>query len=918
MDFPMVKKGGCKPLTMGAQNVTTLAELRKYYSSLKDISTKCRTIMGGLPSEVETSLEDVGRELVTLEGFDRDAKTSWSLSPKKRRLVKQIDKELPKLDEELSRSLRLHIELLKRYMTELEELKATIMTFDIKLGRDLNKLTFPSTQGGYSVVLPVLSRFVSNLEGLSKQLRDALLKQTNDMLEQNRALIKTYDRFVGIDTSDVSISAERDSVEVNTIPELFEIRQTLRQEHEYLTSRRGEVVDTLRAKLQASIESSISLLETARSLNLKVPMAISTSLEGLKKQLKGETNLTTLLGLVQQFDGQVLKASSEVRSQILEFGHNLNRTLATANISNEATFLPPAPPEVPKEADLAALIASFERLQAYKTNVETAIRAESMRIIDDLTRAVKRDVLPNTAELDKFVKNQSKKLKKGNLAPLVKVYSDVAARIIEEHGKLLAEIRTQEALLTRISETASTVLDKTTMGAAPAPVRSSDITFPELVEAYARLRKHVENRIDLFRKAWERELNALLAEIQVIKPTYRESFKTMEEFLDNAITQIRASTSFEEIEGVAREAQGDALYKAQDAIENLKYRLDLKLRLAVSKLLGMGLTIPSEVQAAIQELTTIVPASETYEEAIRKAHHIVELFEKRIVGYFNQTLNEQIKAFSELTSVSATLGIKTDTYVKQSMKLQDKLPANIEELPDRFDELRELLTDAKLLKDIRSKANEVWRNLNSVTDLLERHGQAEIVIKLKDLLARVPDALEAEQVNTVLEICLALIEAQNSVLDILRNMEQKTEAAYEQLLENTTEYYSTIKRVYDARPLEFSKLIFPLDTLQNLRGKLETVNSLLEAIDIFTTIRSLEQQWLEKIKELNEWHKALRVFLADFNPASPKAERNRQLNQIEKRIRETYTREDTASYLNWAARELGAVMVEQKAKAKKK
>ena len=63
--------------------------------------------MGVLPSEVETSLEDVGRELVTLEGFDRDAKTSWSLSPKKRRLTKQIDAGLPKIEDGLSRSLRL-------------------------------------------------------------------------------------------------------------------------------------------------------------------------------------------------------------------------------------------------------------------------------------------------------------------------------------------------------------------------------------------------------------------------------------------------------------------------------------------------------------------------------------------------------------------------------------------------------------------------------------------------------------------------------------------------------------------------------------------------------------------------------------------------------------------------------------------
>jgi len=869
--------------------------------------------MGVLPSEAETTLEDVGRELLTLEGFDRDAKTSFSLGLKKRRLAKQIDAGLPEIQDGLQRALRLHIEILRTYMTELEELKATIMTFDLKLGRDLNRLSFPSTQGGFAVVLPVISRFVSNLEGISKQLREALLKQANDMLERNKALIKTYDRFVGIDTSDVSISAERDTVEVNTIPDLFEIRKTLREEHEYLTSRRGEVVDTLRAKLQSSIESSLALLETARGLELNVPMAISTSLDAINKQLEDESNLTTLLGLVQQYDGQVLKASSEVRRQLLEFAHSLNRTLAQANISNEATFLPPLPPEVPKEADLATLIGSYERLQAYSTNVETAIRAETMRILDDLTRAVKRKVLPTTEDLDSFVTSSSKKIRKGDLGTLVKVYSDVAARIIDEHGKLLAEIREQEALLTRISETATTILDKTTMGAAPAPVRSTDIAFPELVEAYARLQKHSENRIDLFRKAWERELNALLAEIQVIKPTYRESFKTMEEFLESAIKQIRNSQSFEEIEAVAREAQGDALYKAQDAIENLKYRLDLKLRLAVSKLLGMNLTIPSEVQAAIQELTGIVPASETYEEAIRKAHHIVELFEKRIVGYFNQTLNEQIKAFSELTSISTTLGIKTDSYVKESVKLQEKLPANIEELPDRFDELGALLTEPKLLKDIRAKANEVWNNLNSVTDLLERHGQAEIVGKLKALLARVPDTLAAEQVTVVLEISMALVEAQKSVLDILRNMEAKTASAFEQLLENTTEYYSTIKRVYASRPRDFSQMIFPLETLQTMRDKLDNVESLPEAIDIFTTVRSLEDQWLDRIKQLDDWHKALRIFLADYNPASPKAERNRQLNEIEKRIRETYTSEDTASYLSWAARELAAVMSDKKA-----
>jgi DNA-binding ferritin-like protein len=893
---------------------TSLEELRKYYSMFKDIGSKIRSILGTLPAEVETLIGDIDRELTALEGFDHDAKTTWSLHPKRRRLQKQIDEGIPKLEDSLAKALQLFVELLRNHLDELAEIKAELLAFDLKLGRDLGALSIPSTKGSFKVVLPVLARFVTNFEKLVKTIRASVIKQANESLDQNRALIKTYDRFVGIDTSDVSLSAEREVITEVSIPELFKVRDVLRTENEYLTSRRGEVVEALQSKLKTSVETSLSILETAKSLGLKVPAAISTQLKDLMKRTSASANLTALLGLVQKYDGQILKASSEVRSQILEAGHILNRILADANISLDASFLPKPLPEVGPDADLATLITSFERFQAYQTNVETAIRSETMKIIDELTRAAKRKVLPSTKDLNKFIKSNLDKIEKASLKDLVGIYSSVSSRMIDENGNLLAGLRAQEALLTRISETASTILDKTALGAAPAPVETANLSFSDLVEAYARFQKHVENRIDLFRKAWERELNALLAEIQVIKPTYRESFKTMEDFLQSAIELIRKSTNFEEIETVALEAQGDALYKAQDAIENLKYRLDLKLRLAVSKLLGMGLAIPAEVQAAIQELGTIAPASETYEEAIRKSHAIVDLFERRIVGYFNQTLNEQIKAFSDLMTVSASLGIKTDTFMKELVTLQEKLPANIEDLPDRFDELRDFLMSPQLLKDIRMKANEVWGNLNSVTKLLEQHGQAEIVTKLKTLLARVPEELSTESVTTVLEICLALLEAQKSVMDVIRNLEQKTSAAFEEHLEKTAEYYSTIRRVYLARTREFSKTVFPLQTVENLRQRMTTIVSLPEAIDLFTTIRRLESQWEEKLVEIDEWHKALRVFLADYNPGAPKAERNRQLDEIEKRIRDTYTREDTASYLSWAARELAAAMSEKRNK----
>ncbi|MFX1564173.1 MAG: hypothetical protein ACFFDP_12795, partial [Promethearchaeota archaeon] len=183
---------------------TSLEELRKSYSMFKDIGSKTKSILGSLPAEIETVIGDIDRELTAIEGFDRDAKTTWSLHPKRRRLQKRIDEGIPKIEDALAKALRLFVELLRNHLGELAEIKAQLLAFDLKLGRDLGALTVPSTKGGFNVVLPVLARFVTNFETLVKTIRASVLKQANELLGQNRALIKTYDRFVGIDTSDVS------------------------------------------------------------------------------------------------------------------------------------------------------------------------------------------------------------------------------------------------------------------------------------------------------------------------------------------------------------------------------------------------------------------------------------------------------------------------------------------------------------------------------------------------------------------------------------------------------------------------------------------------------------------------------------------------------------------------------------------
>lgn len=131
---------------------TPLEELRKHYSLLKEVNTKARTIVGALSIEADTLLEDIGRELVTLEGFDRDARAAWSLAPKKRRLEKEIKGGIPKIEDRINRAIRVHSDLLRTQLGALESEQSAIMTFDLQLGRDLKALSFPSTKGAASLV----------------------------------------------------------------------------------------------------------------------------------------------------------------------------------------------------------------------------------------------------------------------------------------------------------------------------------------------------------------------------------------------------------------------------------------------------------------------------------------------------------------------------------------------------------------------------------------------------------------------------------------------------------------------------------------------------------------------------------------------------------------------------------------------
>ncbi|MHA1576382.1 MAG: hypothetical protein ACTSU3_03390, partial [Candidatus Thorarchaeota archaeon] len=859
---------------------------------------------------INPTLEDqTGRQLrqlydtfANLTKYEKEADDAGFM--KKRKLVTQIEKVEETLGNDFKNVVRDFSDLFRKEQRELVTILPKIQSIKPADAKALASISFPSIGSGDMEDFERLYNFADAFSKRYVTVNNDIGRDTKDRLDENKRIVETYERYITIDRGEVVTTVSNEDVSGLPLSEIMFLSEKLNNEQVYLDGRKDEVGRMLGASVMSEIESLQATVETATRFGLDLPMDFSQKLRVLARDASRATDLTTLLSLENQMQTARLQMMNMLRDRIINMKHEVTSKIVEGGIPITAEVIPEAPVLAVENQEIPGLLSSYQKMAEWEGQVKIALKEEIEVILDDIEKAT--DVPNDTGIKDlvtvrEFLAGSKKTLKKADIDVMVTMYSK-AKSMDDDHRKNVTD--TIRGYLTRFNELATSadrVLDYAQLSKKAPKVDELEGSIVYLLQSLTNLRQAVESGVNTFREACEQEIDAIIEDLQTIKPAYAEIFLPTIVDLDDGSAKIQKMDEFAKIRSEMRTIKETVLVKAQDALENLRYRLGVKIRLAAAKLMGAGATIPDEVQSAITELNNVAIAADTVFSLPAIARKMIELYEKRITGKIVEQLNIQAGELLDSFLKAASIGVPLKKEIKVLTKLKEDPPEELEDAADAFDQLATLTTSPKIQEKIRTRADDAYVQIKGAVSIFDEQGMPEFVERLKTLLEQVPDKMkeDSKYVNEALEVCLTLASIQDEMLGVIKNIASKDAISHDEEIKKKSKYHSTIERVYLNHSKDFSKQIYPLDRLKQLEGELETAEQLDVALEHFTEIKELRDNWVEKASKMDDWHKSMKMFMTGFSPTASNDERTKFLDDAIRKIKETYSRDDISSYLTW-------------------
>ncbi|NHJ14510.1 MAG: hypothetical protein EAX95_12595, partial [Candidatus Thorarchaeota archaeon] len=833
--------------------------------------------------------------LASYSKIESDARAAGFL--KKRKLTSEMENVDSALEEDFMRAVRDFSDILRKEQRETTAVIPKLQAVKPQEAKALASMTFPSTGTGDTKDLETLLGFAKAYSKLVITLHQDYSKDVKTTLDELKRTVETYERHITIDRSEVATTISNDDVAHLPLSDLLNMMEKLANERLYLDGRKDEVGKMLGSGMMAEVESLQASVETAARLGLELPMDFSQQLRIIGRDASKTSNLTSLLSLENQLHTAKVKMANLLRDKIINMKHEVTSKIVEGGIPTTADVIPTAPSIGVESDDVASLLSAYQKMVEWEDHVKIGLKDHVEEILDEIEKAAEapedtgiKDVL----SVREWLAETKKKLKKAEIDEMVRVFVK-AKGMQEEYRKHVTDvIREYISRFNELATSADKVLDYAQLSKKAPKVEELEGGIVYLLQSLVSLKSAVEGGVSTFRDACEQELNVIVEDLQTIKPVYAEIFMPVIVELDEGTIRIKGMDEFGAIRSEMRTIKETILVKAQEALENLRYRLGVKIRLAAAKLMGAGVEIPKEVQEAISELNSIGVAADTVFSLPAMARKMIELYERKISEKVIASLIEEVKSLEDSFGQAAAIGVDVDKELKMLVKLRESPPEELEDAADQFDKLMNLTTSASIHQRIRSRADEAYVQIKDAVSIFEDQGMSDFVGRLKGLLEQVPAQLEAEtkHVHGALEVCLTLANIQGEMLQVIKSIANKDKEEHIEELKEKSKYYSTIERVYEKHPQDFSKLIFPMSKLVDLEAKLNEAKMLNKAIDTFNEVKTLREEWLEKAEKMDDWHKSMKVFMTGFSPGAGAEQREKFIEEAIKKVKETYSRED--------------------------
>ncbi len=832
----------------------------------------------------------------------------------KRKLQSQLERVNSDLEDLFMRIVRDFAEYFRKEHRDIMGLMPQLQEMKPAKAKTISSVRFPSVGAGDFADFERLYEFGNSFSNKCIDLKNELSREVKDLLDENRRTVETFERHITIDRGEVATTLSNEDTHGLSVSDLITMNNRLKSEQVYLDGRRGEVGRMLGVSLISDIESVQAWIETAVRLGLELPMDFSQKLRILAREASTADNLTTLISLESQMHASRLQLANMLKDRIINMKHEVTTKFVEAGIPTTSDIIPQAPSMVVENQEVPSLLSAYQKMVEWEGQIKLALKNKIEELLDDIDKAAdspKDTGITDVVAVREFVAEANKKMKKGELDDMVVIYQK-ASTMVEEYKKNVKDLI--KGYLVRFNELASSadrVLDYAQLSKKAPKVEELQGGIVFHLKSLENLRTAVESGVATFRDACKQEIDAIIQDLQTIKPAYAEIFMPIITELDEGETRISKLNEFAEIRSEMRTIKETILAKSKEAIENLRYRLGVKIRLAAAKLMGAGVEIPKEVQEAISELNSIGVAADTVFSLPQLARKMVELYEKKITGNVVKSLKAEATELRASFDKAASIGVPLDNELAILNSIINNPPTELEDTADAFDRLAGLTTSKDIQKRVRDRGNEAYRQINGAISIFEEQGMPDFVVRLKSLLEQVPERMQAESkfITEPLEVCLTLANVQEEMLGVMKSIAAKDKESYEKEIRERSNYYSTIERVYEKHPADFSRLIYPLDKMKELEMNLQNAEQLDKALEYFNELKRMRTEWVEKAEKMDDWHKSMKMFLTGFSPTASIDEREKFLDDAIRKIKDTYSREDISSYLTWAIKEIALTMV---------
>ena len=850
-----------------------------------------------------------------LSKFENDLTTAGIL--KKGSIKKEVEKSASELEDAFMRATRDFAEHFRKEQKDVIAIAPQLQEIKPAETKSITAISFPGIGAGDFKDFEKLLEFAKQFSKVYLVIHSDVSRDVKATLDENKATVETYERHITIDKGEVSTTVANDDVTNMSLKDMILLNDKLSEDKKYLDGRKDEVSRLLSTSLVSDTGSLQASVETASRLGLELPMEFSQQLRLLQRDASKANTLTDLVSLENQLHTSKVKLANMLRDKIINIKHEVTQKIVDGGIPTTSDVIP-TPPSVSVEGEGAAtLLSSYQRMVEWEGQVKIALREQVMELLDDVEKAIEvpEDTgIKDVAAVRKFVSESKKTLKDADVDEMVRIYLK-ASGMNDDHKRYITEnIRSYLTRFNELATSADRVLDHAQLSKKAPKVDELEGGITYLLESLTTLRTAVDSGVATFREACQQEIDAIIHDLQTIKPAYAEIFMPIIVDLDEGSARIKGLNDFSEIKSEMRTIKETMLAKANDALENLRYRLGVKIRLAAAKLMGAGVEIPPDVQEAISELNSVGIAADNVFGLPATARKMVEIYEKKISSKVIDKLDSEVDSLMTSLEKAQSIGVKVGKELKMLQDMKSKPPAELEDAADYFDKLMNLTTSPAVHKKIRERVDEAYQQIKNAVSLFEEQGMSEFVERLKVLIDQVPAKLENESphVNEALDVCLTLANIQEEMLTVIKNVSNISASKYDEELQEKSQYISTIERVVEMHPDEFSKIVFDTNKVKELENTLDSATSLDEAISCFHELEDLRKKWLEQAIAMDDWHKSLRMFMTGFSAGAKQEERDKFIEDATRKIRETYSREDISSYLSWAIRVTAQALVDKK------